>query len=169
MKKILCITLLTMMLTSCQLPKEKETVIGYEFSEKGEKLNLIAGDVAITKIWLDYVQAHNDRDLERISELDANDIIVYRANGTIGKGSDTHKQFLGDWFKSSTPNWKTKWMVTNTVAQSDGKLDHWLTTGNEFTDTIDGKETMMHSIADVNIVDGKIKKIHIYSRAKEQE
>jgi len=28
---------------------------------------------------------------------------------------------------------------------------------------------MVHTIADVNIIEGKIKKINIYSRAKEQE
>jgi len=171
MKKLLLITVISMVLTSCQNTTDKvaNTITGYEFNEAGEKLNLLAGDVGLTKLWMDYTQAHNDRNLDKIAELDAEDIEIYRSNGTIGKGRDTHKQFLGDWFKSSNPNWKVKWMVTNTVAQKDGKNEHWLTTGNEFTDTIDGEEIMMYSIADVNFVDGKIKRINIYIRAKEQE
>ena len=165
-----------MFLASCQSPKEEEinnsnesTIIGYEFNDEGEKLNIIAGDVGITNIWLDYIQAHSDRNLEKIAEMDAEDIAVYRPNGTIVKGRDAHNQVLGDWFKSSSPNWKVKWMVANTVKQNDGKIQHWLTTGNEFTDIIDGKETMINTIADVNIVDGKIKRINIHNRAKEQE
>jgi len=176
MKKILLISVISIALTSCQPPIEKETnqsnqktIIGYEFNEKGEKLNIVAGDVGVTKIWLDYIQAHNDRNLDKIAEIDAVDIEVYRPDGAVGKGRDTHKQVLGDWFKSSNPNWKVIWMVTNTVEQKDGKTQNWLTTGNEFTDMVDGKETMIHSIADVNFVDGKIKRINIYNRAKEQE
>ena len=101
--------------------------------------------------------------------MDAEDIAVYRSNGTFVKGRDAHNQVLGDWFKSSIPNWKVKWMVANTVKQNDGKIQHWLTTGNEFTDIIDGKETMTNTIVGVNIVDGKIKRIYIHNRAKEQE
>ncbi|CAI8169678.1 MAG: Uncharacterised protein [Polaribacter sp. SA4-10] len=190
MKNILFITLISMMFTSCEFETETTTIvspekisnskatvikdlasniIGYEFSDKGEKLNLVAGDLSITKIWLDYTQAHNDKNLDKIAELDAVDITVYRADGTIGKGSDNHQKFLSDWFKSSNPNWKVKWMVANTVAQNDGKFQYWLTTGNEFTDTVEGEKIMVHTIADVNIIEGKIKKINIYSRAKEQE
>ena len=176
MKNLLFISLLLMGLTSCQTPTQKETnhsnettVIGYEFNDKGEKLNIIAGDVGITKIYLDLIQAHNDRNLDKIVEMYAEDITVYGSNGSIIKGRDTIKQFLGDWFKSSNPHWKVIWMVTNTVEHKEGENEHWLTTGQEFTDTIDGKETMKHIVADVNIVDGKIKKMNIYARAKEQE
>jgi hypothetical protein len=176
MKNLLFISLLLTGLTSCQTPTQKETnhsnettVIGYEFNDKGEKLNIIAGDVGITKIYLDHIQALNDRDLDKIIEMYAEDITVYRINGSIGKGHDDSKQFLGDWFKSSNPHWKAVWMVTNTVEHKEGENEHWLTTGNEVTDTIDGKETMKHVVIDFNIVDGKIKKINVYARAKEQE
>ena len=54
MKKLL-FSLIAVSLISCQAPKEKQseqssepTVIGYEFNDKGEKLNIIAGDAAIT-------------------------------------------------------------------------------------------------------------------------
>ena len=53
---------------SCQSPNEKDfkhpkqpTVIGYEYNEEGEKLNIIAGNVAITDLYLEYIQAHNDK------------------------------------------------------------------------------------------------------------
>ena len=42
----------------------KGAVIGYELSDNGEKLDIIAGDPSLVKIWVDYVEAHNQRDLE---------------------------------------------------------------------------------------------------------
>ena len=65
--------------------------------------------------------------------------------------------------------WKVNWMATNTVQQKDGEKRNWLTTGNDVTDTVNGEETMIHSILDANIVDGKIKQLYIYDRAKDKE
>ena len=68
-----------------------------------------------------------------------------------------------------TPMWKVNWMVTNTVEQKDGENKNWLTTGNDITDTLDGVEITIHSILDANIVDGKIKQLYVYDRAKDKE
>ena len=68
-----------------------------------------------------------------------------------------------------TPMWKVNWMVTNTVEQKDGENKNWLTTGNDVTDSLDGVETIIHSILDVNIIDGKIKQLYVYDRAKDKE
>ena len=62
--------------------------------------------------------------------------------------------------------WKVNWMATNTVEQKDGENKNWLTTGNDVTDTLDGVEITIHSILDANIVDGKIKQLYVYDRAK---
>jgi hypothetical protein len=82
MKKLL-FSLIAVFLISCQAPKEKKseqsnepTVIGYEFNDEGKKLNVIAGDAAITDIYLDYIQAHNEKDLNKISEIDMDDIVL---------------------------------------------------------------------------------------------
>ena len=58
-------------------------------------------------------------------------------------------------------------MVTNSVEKKDGTTEHWLTTGNEFSDEIDGEKIFMNVIADVNFVNGKIKRINIHNREKE--
>ena len=60
-------------------------------------------------------------------------------------------------------------MITNTVDVKDGENRNWLTTGNDLTDIVDGVETTIHSILDANIVDGKIKRLNIYDRAKNKE
>ncbi len=55
---------------------KKGAVIGYEISEDGAKLDIVAGDASLVKIWVDYVEAHNQRDLEAIDKSNANDIVV---------------------------------------------------------------------------------------------
>ena len=168
MKKLFLITLMSIMITSCEVQSDtaQPSVIGYEFSDEGERMNILAGDTAMTKIWLEYVQAHNEKDLAKISELNAPDIKIYQSNGVVTSGNTSHKQLLSTWFESSSPSWKVEWMVASTVTQNDGKFKYWLTTGNEITDVVDGEKTLIHSVLDVNIVDGKIKQLNIYNRAK---
>lgn len=60
-------------------------------------------------------------------------------------------------------------MVTNSVEKNDGSTEHWLTTGNEFKDTVQGEQIMINVVADVNFVDGKIKRINIHNRAQEKQ
>ena len=173
MKKKLLILTLIISFVSCQIKsskeKDQELIIGYEFNAKGDKLNIISGDVGITDIWIDYIQAHNQRNLDKIAEIDSDDIEVYRADGTVGKGVKTHVDVLKNWFETSNPSWKVIWMVTNSVQKKDGSIEHWLTTGNEFTDTVDGNEIFMNVVADVNFEKGKIKRINIHNRAKEKK
>ena len=176
MKNFILFTMFLTALISCQPAAEKTTsttkevtVIGYEFNDKGEKLNLIAGDVSVTGIWMEYIQAHNDKDLDKIAAMNAEDVTVHTSDGTLIKGRDAHKLALSAWFGSSNPMWKVNWMATNTVEQKDGENKNWLTTGNDVTDTLDGVEITIHSILDANIVDGKIKQLYVYDRAKDKE
>ena len=52
---------------------KKVAAIGYEISDDGEKTDLIAGDMSHIKIWVDYVEAHNQRDLDAIRKTNADD------------------------------------------------------------------------------------------------
>ena len=175
MKKLL-FSLITVSLISCQAPKEKQseqstesTVIGYEFNDEGEKLKIIAGNSAMTDIYLEYIQAHNDRDLSKISEIDMDNIVVRAANGALINGSDSHKEQLDIWFNANNPSWKVNFMVANTVQANDGKNQTWLTTGVDVVQSIDGNSVTSHHIVDVNFVDGKVKELIVYDRSSEQE
>ena len=176
MKKLLLITLISSVLMSCQSPNEidfkhpkQPTVIGYEYNEEGEKLNIIAGNVAITDLYLEYIQAHNDKNLDKIFEIDMDEIIIKAANGSVYKGRDSHKEELDNWFASSNPVWKVKLMVANTAQGKDGKNQNWLTTGVDLVQTTDGNSVISHHIVDVNFVDGKIKELNAYDRASEKK
>jgi hypothetical protein len=162
MKKLL-FSIIAVSLISCQAPKEKQseqssepTVIGYEFNDEGEKLKIIAGNSAMTDIYLEYIQ-------------DMDNIVVRAANGALINGSDSHKEQLDIWFNANNPSWKVNFMVANTVQANDGKNQTWLTTGVDVVQSIDGNSVTSHHIVDVNFVDGKVKELIVYDRSSEQE
>jgi hypothetical protein len=129
---------------------QKNTVIGYEIWD-GEKLDIIAGDPSHIKIWVNYVEAHNQRDLEAIDKANAANFEGKAANGVIINGAEAHATFLKEWFATSNPSWKY--------------IHHWVTSSYTVTDIIDGKKVVSDDLFDVRIEDKKILKIYVASRA----
>ena len=144
--------------------KDTKTIIGYEILD-GERLEIVAGDASAIDIWVEYVEAHNTRDLETINSLNASDFEGRAANGLIVKGPEEHAEFLKEWFATSNPSWKYNYAIANDVPQSDGTVHHWVTSAYTVTDTIDGKEVVSEEFFDVRIENGKIKYILVASRA----
>ena len=142
---------------------QKNTVIGYEIWD-GEKLDIIAGDPSHIKIWVDYVEAHNQRDLEAIDKTNAEDLVGKAPNGVIVNGSAEHAAFLKNWFETSNPVWEFVYAMANDVPQTDGSIHHWVTSSYKVTDTIDGKEVVARESFDVRIENNKIKEIIVASR-----
>ena len=142
----------------------KGTVIGYELSDNGEKLDIIAGDPSLVKIWVDYVEAHNQRDLEAIDQANAEDLVGKAPNGVIVNGSDEHAAFLKNWFETSNPSWEFVYAMANDVPQPDGEIHHWVTSSYKVTDIIDGTEIIARESFDVRIENNKIKEIIVASR-----
>jgi hypothetical protein len=122
---------------------KKSAVIGYEISDAGEKLDIVAGDPSLVKIWVDYVEAHNQRDLEAIGKTNADDLVGKAPNGVIVNGSAEHIAFLKNWFETSSPSWEFVYAMANDVPQADGSIHHWVTSSYKVTDNIDGKEERM--------------------------
>ena len=143
---------------------QKNTVIGYEIWDS-EKLDIIAGDPAHIKIWVNYVEAHNQRDLEAIDKANAANFEGKAANGVIINGAEAHAAFLKEWFATSNPSWKYNYAMANDVPQTDGTIHHWVTSSYTVTDIIDGKKVVSDDLFDVRIEDKKILKIYVASRA----
>ena len=147
------------------------TVIGTVYTDEGKANPLYAGKTDQQQIWKDYIQAHNERDLAKISKINAPDWIGYPSSGEVIKGSPAHIAFLDEWFKSpENPTWKISWMIANSGENEEGVMEHWLTTGNERTylDT-DGNKNLEHEVIDVQFLDGKIKRVYVYARPDAQE
>ena len=143
---------------------KKNTVIGYEILD-GEKLDIVAGDTSHIKIWVDYVEAHNQRDLEAIDKANDSNFEGKAANGVIINGAEAHAAFLKEWFATSNPSWKYNFAIANDVPQTDGTVQHWVTSSYTVTDIIDGKEVVSDDLFDVRIENNKILKISVASRA----
>lgn len=177
MKNILLITILSLVLISCDKPLEKQTektneptVIGSAMMDDGKINPIIGGDLNTQKVWLAYIQAHNDRNLDKITEINATEWEAYLPDGGLVKGQDAQIELLNTWFKTSNPKWKVQWMITNNSKNEEGIMTQWLTTGNDLTDTDqEGNETIEHQVHDIQFIDGKIKKINIYTRSKTEK
>ena len=141
-----------------------KTVIGYEIID-GERLDITVGDTSAVDIWVEYVEAHNVRDLEKIDSMNADDFEGRAPNGVIVKGREAHAEFLKEWFERSNPSWKFNYAMANDVIQADGSADHWVTSLYTVTETIDGEEVAREEMFDVQIENGKIKNIMVASRA----
>ena len=150
---------------------KKATVIGTAISEDGTLNPLLAGDTEKQQIWLDYIEAHNDRDLEKIAEINAGDWEGYVPDGSVIKGSSAHIEWLKNWFASSdNPQWRVKWMIANDGVNAEGATETWLTTGNDITfNDANGDEVTEHHVHDIRFAGDEIKRVNVYSRLSPKE
>ena len=85
MKKILILLSIFMISTSCETP-ESSQVIGFSINNDGERSN-ITMEADITDIWLEYIDDHNDRDYDKIAEMNSDDIQVWGPAGQYIEGN----------------------------------------------------------------------------------
>ena len=175
MKNIFYLSILSLILISCSSSNQNQSsneteIIGSGTLENGKKVQIVVGDTNNEQVWIDYIKAHNDRDLDKIAEINADNWEGYTADGSVVKGNEAHIEILDNWFKTASPKWEIKWMIANAAENEEGVIVQWLTTGNDYTDVDEnGNEIFEHNVHDVQFVDGKIKRINVYSRAKAQD
>ena len=162
MKKLLLI--LAVIITACAPPLDKETVLdqegaGFFLPLEGEKF-VVATD-AVTDVWMNYIKAHNDHDLEAIMSMEADSISIEAEDGRVIQGKEMHKAALDAWFTAEDPKWEVYWAMPY-KAVSGG--EEWIIAGHQVTTTIDGKEKVQLHMIDGQIVNGKIKQFYIYSK-----
>lgn len=140
---------------------------GYLSTADG-KFNAFDGNIDNLKIWDAYIEAHNNKDLDVIREMNADStkqfgaFKVYDAMGGVVDGPDNHIKRLSGWFEAESPKWNTFFSYTMKV---DGQIGEWVISGHTLTTTVDGKEKTRYDLADAYIEDGKIGAFWIYSRA----
>lgn len=173
MKNIYGLLIVIITLFSCTNPTSEisePVIIGSVKNDDGNVKSLTVGDVSNEQIWLDYIKAHNEKNLDKIAEINGENWEGYTADGSVVKGSDNHIEILRNWFESSSPRWEVKWMIANAGENEQGEIEQWLTTGNDYYDVdAEGNEIFQYNVHDVQFKDGKIVKINVYSREKEVE
>ncbi|MBN09181.1 MAG: hypothetical protein CMC79_02255 [Flavobacteriaceae bacterium] len=173
MKKIILSLIAVSLIISCvnvegnsNTVVEKQSKIGYDFSDEGEKRDLVAGSIENITIWENYIKAHNERDFDAIRALDSDTFKARGPQGQLVEGIDNHIEFLSQWFDQNSPKWKIKYTIANDVETKDGELMQWVTVGHDLTLTAEGKEVKLSQVIDALISDGKIQEFYVHERVK---
>ena len=143
--------------------EKAKTVIGYDTTE-GTRADLYAGSLDTIEVWTKYMKAHDDNDLDAIRAANAEGFKAWASDGSVLESTDAQINLLKDWFATSNPKWEHRYSMANEFTDKDGKLQQWVTTGWEMTETVDGEISKRQEIFDVLIENGKIKTIYIAAR-----
>ena len=167
MKKIFILLLSIGLISfSCDAPDNSPVVIGFSTGENGERSDItLESDVA--EVWLEYLTAHNDRDYEKLSEMNSDDIEVWGPAGQYIKGNEAHIEFLKEWVAATNVKWTPQWFINNTGENTEtGQVNNYVTSGHQMTFTIDGEETIFYQVHDAVISDGKVINFNVYEQQR---
>ena len=143
--------------------------IGTQFFDDGSSKSLRARDTASVQIWVDYIQAQNDRDFDKIAAMNADDFKGIAASGEVVEGSAAHTAFLEKWTAAESPQWQVWWVIAYDGENAEGKMEQWLATGNVVTTTDpDGAERRTYETVDVLLEGGKIKLLNVAAQSMPQ-
>jgi hypothetical protein len=171
MKNIFLLSFMALFMFSCDTPvpaeSEAERAPGF-LNRGGEIFDATDANPRNLDLWDKYIDAHNNRDLETIREMNADStetmgaFRIYDPAGGVVDNPDAHIERLSGWFAAEDPKWNTFFSYTMKV---DGQVGEWVISGHTLTTTVDGEEKTVYDIADVYIEDGKIGAFWIYTRA----
>ena len=167
MKKIFIILIsIGMIWFWCENQDNSPVVIGFSTGENGERSDItLESDVA--DVWVEYLNAHNDRDYAKISEMNSENIEVWGPAGQYIKGSEAHIEFLKEWVSATDVKWTPQWFINNTGENTEtGQLNDYVTSGHQMTFTVDGEETIFYQVHDAVISDGKIINFNVYEQQR---
>ena len=162
MKKIIIV--LAVIISACNPQVDKETAkeqkgAGFFLPLEGEKF-VVASD-SLTEVWMNYIKAHNDRDLETIMSMNTDSISIEDEDGRLIQGKEMHKAALDAWFTAEDPKWKVYWAMPYKAVTGG---EEWIIAGHKVTTTVDGVENVVLHMIDGQVEDGKIKQFFVYSK-----
>ena len=163
---IICAIATSILFLGCADTKQK---LGYE-SENGSEVDVYVGNLESTEIIRKWFDSYNARDLETVSSIEHDDVVLYAPNGMIIKGSDQHTELAKE-FLSAYPNakWEVLWSISSDIAFKSKPSENWVTTCVTVTFGEGEGATTLQRIIDTNIVDGKIKTAYGYERSVSDE
>ena len=143
--------------------------IGIQFFADGVSKPLVAGNAANTQIWIDYIQAHNERDFDKIAAMNAEEFKVITPSGEVVRGSEAQATFLRNWIAAEDPQWTVWWVLPNDGENEQGVTEEWLASGNIVKSVgPDGTESKVYETVDVLIEDGKIRLLNVASQTMQE-
>ena len=144
---------------------ESRVIIGEQHFGDGSTKPLYGGNQANVAIWRDYIQAHNDRDFDKIAAMNAPNFKGVAAHGEVIEGSEAHSTFLKTWVQTQRTTWKVWWAIANDGENEEGEMEEWLATGTLVTTTNpDGTTVSAYETIDVLLENGKVKLLNVASQ-----
>jgi len=151
---------------SCETSNNSTVVIGFSAGENGERSDITL-ETDITEVWFEYLTAHNNRDYDKIAQMNSDDIEVWGPAGQYIQGNEAHIEFLKEWVAATDVKWTPQWFINNTGENTEtGQVNNYVTSGHQTTFTIDGEETIFYQVHDAVINDGKIINFNVYEQQR---
>lgn len=124
-----------------------------------------SGDDSVVDLWDQYIQVHNDRNIDAIMEMESDDIQIWGPEGEYIKGKEAHAQFLAAWFEGANPMWNTFFSfpmkVNDMASQNNGQ---WVVSGAQVTMSVESDQLQFIHLFDVYFENGKVNKFYVYQR-----
>ena len=160
MKKVLLVTVI-IAIASCASPSGSEAAVeGVGFFKPMPDEKFISGSDDVMDVWMKYIDAHNNQDLEMIKSMSADSIYILGPDGSEINTKEEQAALLEGWFAAANPKWDAYWGMPYTSVPSGAD---WIIAGHNLTQTIDGKETSELHMIDGEIKDGKVVRFFVYS------
>ena len=132
--------------------------VGFFKPIPGEKF--ITGSDDVLDVWMKYIDAHNNQDLETIKSMSVDSIYILSPDGSEIKSKEEQATLLEGWFAVANPKWDAYWGMPYKSVPSGAD---WVLAGHNVTQTIGGEETTMLQMIDGEIKDGKVARFFVYS------
>ena len=150
----------------CTETKQK---LGYE-TENNSEVDIYVGDLESTEVIRKWFDSYNARDLETVSSIEHDDVVLHAPSGMIIRGSEQHAE-LAQQFLSAYPNakWEILWSISSDIEFNTKPSENWVTTCVTVTYGEGEEASTLQRIIDAHIVDGKIKLVYGYERTVTDE
>jgi hypothetical protein len=130
---------------------------GFFVPQPDEKF--VVGSDETTDVWMKYIDAHNNGDVEAIMAMESDSIYIMGPEGAVIKGKEAHAAFLKGWFELSDPKWKVYWAMPYKGVPGGAE---WIIAGHNTTSTVDGVKTTVLDMIDAKIQDGLVERFWVY-------
>lgn len=130
---------------------------GFFVNEPGEKF--VVGSDETTDVWMKYIDAHNNGDVEAIMAMESDSIQIMGPDGSQIKGKEAHAAMLKVWFETANPQWQVYWAMPYKGVTGGAE---WIIAGHNTTSTVDGVRTTVLDMIDGKIQDGLVELFYVY-------
>ena len=163
---IIYVIMASVVFLGCTETKQK---LGYE-AENNSEVDIYVGDLESTEVIRKWFDSYNARDLETVSSIEHDDVVLHAPNGMIIRGSEQHAE-LAQEFLTAYPNakWEILWSISSNIEFNTKPSENWVTTCVTVIYSEGEEASTLQRIIDAHIVDGKIKLVYGYERTVTDE